>query len=330
MGATRRQNSRYRLLLVLLVSGVLTSYFLAAAPRSYAYPGEPTGADYYIDSASTTPAADAGFSYGILAQAYGVRLEVTLDFGGQSSDAANTVTAFGGGISLSEEQIESIAETFAYWFYEGDGGSTASAPLVLYISTNNSLKGRDFSGGAAWGNMVDSIDSTIVLDGLGSLILTVGANDIEPDYSNPSYIVGPSNGWIQGYQSATQQFGVAMSDVGSADGCPQFNQGGQSCDNGWNQYDEWYASWGFGAFYPSPQIYYAPGDAQEWTLIARYGYYDQNHSDIYFAGPADEYPRNTSTNTSAQAVSQFSADLATNPFGQNSFFFDAEWEAGYL
>ncbi|HLX38932.1 MAG TPA: hypothetical protein VKR42_00275 [Ktedonobacteraceae bacterium] len=85
---------------------------------------------------------------------------------------------------------------------------------------------------------------------------------------------------IEGFSGVN---GYDYLDFGSADGCPQYSDNNGSCNNGWNQYDEWYVSWGATPALPTPEIYY-DALARQWAMISLYGAQYQ-HAVVYMQGP---------------------------------------------
>jgi hypothetical protein len=118
-----------------------------------------------------------------------------------------------------------------------------------------------------------------------------------------------TNSWVQGFYNVAGGTYKYL-NFGSADGCPTTSYGNGSCNNGWNQYDEWYVSWGVLPALPTPEIYY-PALAQQWAMISLYGAKYQN-STVYIQGPMDEYDLDNSTLTSSQAWNDLWIDLNNN------------------
>jgi hypothetical protein len=87
-------------------------------------------------------------------------------------------------------------------------------------------------------------------------------------------------------------------DTASADACPQTSHTNGTCQETgytWNQYDEWWISWGFAAAECVPQMYYLQ-QANQWFRISWYAALSQG-GEIFFSGVLDEYPDDHSTYT---------------------------------
>jgi hypothetical protein len=143
---------------------------------------------------------------------------------------------------------------------------------------------------------VASVVSNYINAHLGQ-VLVYGANDIEPGFGT----YPPVASWIAGFSTKSYDY----YDYGSADGCPQTTHSNGACNNGWNQYDEWYASWGATRADSTPEIYYQSQSSQ-WEQINLYGSIYQS-SAITFTAPWDEYDLDTGTFTAQQAWNSFTA-----------------------
>lgn len=263
----------------LLMQGTSTAFAAQAKP--------PTYLSYYMLSTSTSTAYNLGCNLGTANTHYGGSSTVILDFGGQNSSGSGTLMI--NSVSISNSQIEAVAEQFSYGFWNCSG----SVPVLhLGIGTNNSYYDVSSSGGKTWVNMVAAIQSYNRSHGYSTQVLMYGANDIEPSWSSASAAIA----WANGFASVS---GYGYFDYGSADGCPQTTSGNGACNNGWNQYDVYYVSWGANPAHPVPEIYYQ-SQANEWAMISLYGAQHQG-GHIVIWGPMDEYPLDNSTNTAAQA-----------------------------
>jgi hypothetical protein len=191
---------------------------------------------------------------------------------------------------VSDSPIEALAYQFAEGYYDCTGPNDPTTVLTLAVGTNNSLDVSQ-SYGNAWGQLVNAVASQT--SGFSSPVLVWGGSDLEPSWSSWPDV----QAWITGFAAANPP--LYLND-GSADGCPRDTDDNGGCNNGWDQYDVWYASWGAPLAAASPEIYYA-ADATEWALISEYGAVYQGGHAIEYEGPLDEYDLNSDTITSAQA-----------------------------
>ncbi|GCE19565.1 hypothetical protein KDK_33650 [Dictyobacter kobayashii] len=226
-----------------------------------------------------------------------INSEVVLDFGGQLSNGSGALMI--NGVTISNAQIEAVAEEFAHGYWHCTGSGDTSSVLKLGIGTNNSYYDVSSAGGKTWVNMVAAVQSYNHSKGYDSQVVMMGANDMEPGFGSASSTIA----WAQGFASVS---GYLYLDYGSADGCPQYSTGNGSCNNGWNQYHEWYLSWGSPAAIVAPEIYYS-SMARQWAMISLYAAQSQGGA-VQMQGPMDEYDLDTSSLTPRQAWS----DLWTN------------------
>ena len=248
-----------------------------------------------------------------------VNSEVVLDFGGQLSNGSGSLMISGG--SITNAQIEAVAEAFSHGYWVCTGSDTTSY-VKLGIGTNNSYYDVSYSGGQAWAHDVAAVQSYNHSQGYDSQVVMLGANDIEswcPNCVSPSATIN----WANGFASVS---GYLYLDYGSADGCPTNSSNNGSCNGGWNQYDYWYVSWGATPALPTPEIYYA-SLAQQWAMISLYGAQHQNAT-VYMQGPWDENDLDSSTLTSSQAWNDLWTDLNNNSAtAQNmSYSLQIHWE----
>lgn len=130
-----------------------------------------------------------------------------------------------------------------------------------------------------------------------------------------------TNNWVQGFASVS---GYDYLDFGSADGCPTNSSNNGPCNNGWNQYDVWYVSWGAPPAFPTPEIYYS-ALAQQWAMISLYGAQHQgSYGTVYMQGPWDEYDLDNSTLTASQAWTDLWTDLNNNSATKQSMLYSLE------
>lgn len=229
---------------------------------------------------------------------------VVLDFGGQLSDGSGTLLI--NGVSVTNAQIEAVAEAFSHGYWYCTGTADLTSTLSLVIGTNNSYYDVGTSGGSTWAGVVAAVAAYNQAQGYNSQVIVDGGNDIEPGWNDPA----SSEAWANGYAANATSFYV---NYGTADGCPSDNASDAACDNGWTQYDVWYVSWGAGPARSVPEIYYDV-NASQWAMIALYG--DQTRGTggkILFSGPMDEYPLWNNSNSSAQSWEQLWTALNENP-----------------
>jgi hypothetical protein len=269
-----------------------------AAQTVPAIPAKPvTDWSYYMHTTSTSRAYTLGCNQGHTDAANHRNSLAILDFGGQVSNGSGT-EMIGAGF-ISNGQIEAASEAFAHGYWSCTGSDTTTL-LSLGIGTNNSLADRTYSGGQTWSHIVSAVRSYNNSHGYSSQVAMYGANDIEPSWSPASYAIS----WAKGFNSVGGNF---YFNYGSADGCPQTSSNNGSCNNGWNQYDVWYVSWGNPAALPTPQIYYS-SQARQWAMLSLYS--AQHHgARMNIDGPMDEYDLDHSTFTPTGAWDALWTDL---------------------
>jgi hypothetical protein len=273
-------------------------------PKAFAMQAQPpTDWSFYMNSSSTSTSYTWGCDMGKADASHSppVNSEVVLDFGGQLSNGSGTLMI--NGVTISNAQIEAVAEAFADGYWTCTGSNDTTSVLRLGIGTNNSYYDVSYSGGQTLANVVAAVQAYNHSKGYDSQVVMMGANDIEPGFGSASSAIS----WSQGFASVS---GYLYLDYGSADGCPQYSSNNGSCNNGWNQYDEWYVSWGSPPAIVSPEIYYA-SMARQWAMISLYGAQYQGGA-VQMQGPWDEYDLDTSTLTPAQAWSDLWTDLNNN------------------
>jgi hypothetical protein len=263
-----------------------------------ATPAKPqTDWSFYILSTTPSTAYTLGCNQGDFDASHGdINSEVFLDFGGQISGGTELIN----GDDVTNGTIESISEQFALGYYTCTG-TDATSNLNLAIGTNNSLD-VGTSQGESWAGVVNTV-TTWVADNAGQVSVW-GGDDIEPGFGSESAAID----WSNGFGDDTSALYL---NYGSADGCPESSYDNGGCNNGWDQYDVWYVSWGSSPAVTAPEIYYA-ANASQWTMICLYGANYQN-GEVLYQGPLDEYDLNTSTNTSTQAWDELENDLNAYP-----------------
>ena len=284
--------------------GLLTMAY--GVPKAFAIQARPPADwSFYMSTASTSTAYNFGCDQGRADASFSppINSEVVLDFGGQLSDGSGALMV--NGVVISNSQLEAATEAFAHGYWDCTGANDSTSVMRLGIGTNNSYYDVSYAGGQTWVNDVAAIQAYIKAQGWASQVVTLGANDLEPGFGDaPSAI-----NWAQGFASVS---GYLYLDYGSADGCPQYSTGNGSCNNGWNQYDEWYVCWGSPPALPTPEIYYY-ANAQQWAMISLYGaQLGGTNNTVLMQGPWDEYDLDNSTLTSAQAWDALWTDLNNN------------------
>jgi hypothetical protein len=278
----------------------------------------PTDWSFYMSTTSTSQAYTLGCDQGEFDASFNppVNSEDVLDFGGQNSSGTGITMI--NNTPISNSQIEAVVEEFSYAYFVCTRTDNSSV-LNLGIGTNNSSYDVNSAGGKTWAQVVSQVRSYNHTKGYDAQVGVVGANDIEPGFNSASASIS----WAQGYSSINPAHYL---DYGSADGCPTNYSGNGSCNNGWDQYDVWYVSWGAVSALPLPEIYYS-SLAQQWAMISLYGAQYQN-STVYMQGPWDEYDLDSSTDTSDAAWDQLWTDLNNNSLTQQSMSYSAEihWE----
>jgi hypothetical protein len=280
-----------------LVSVAVVGLGLAGVAPAQATPAKPlTDWSFYMQSTSTSTAYTLGCNQGSFdADHSDANSEVFLDFGGQITSPV-VGTEYINGTDVSDATIESLSEQFAYGYYICTGTDTTSN-LNLAIGTNNSLD-VGTSEGETWAGVVNTV-STWVADNAGQVSVW-GGSDIEPGFGSASAAID----WSNGFADKTSALYL---NYGSADGCPPYG----SCNNGWDQYDVWYVSWGSTPATIAPQIY-CSAQGSQWADLSLYGADDQSGA-IFFQGPLDQYDLDMTDNyTSTGAWDDLVNDLDAN------------------
>jgi len=274
-------------------------------PMAFAVQAKPVTAwSYYVNSSSTSTAYTLGCNQGKSDKTYHQNSAAFLDFGGQLSNGSGTLLL--NGSTISNGHIEAVAEAMAhgYWVCTGSDSTTV---LRIGIGTNNSYYDVSYGGGQTWSNVVTAAENSIKISGYSSQVIMYGANDIEPSWSSASAAIA----WANGFGSVG---GHHYFNYGSADGCPQYSTGNGGCNNGWNQYDVYYVSWGANPAQGTPEIYYS-SQARQWAMIDLYAH--QTQGGMYIEGPLDEHDLNTSTFTAQGAWNALWTDLYNARISQN-------------
>lgn len=280
--------------LVAVILGLLLASLLTVAASRQVFataPKPPTDWSFYVRTTNTNTLYNLGCNQGHFDQNSGnINSEVVLDFGGQASNNGGTYLT-GSNAYVSYGTIEGLAEQFALGYYVCTGSDTTSL-LKLNLGTNNSAYYVNSTGGSTWSNVVNTVANWAGGNGVSSQVLVGGANDMEPGFGSASGTLA----WMNGY---TNNGGRYFVNYGSTDGCPQTTHSNGGCNNGWNQYDIWYLSWGAAPSWPLPEIYYQ-SQTNQWVQIDLYGTHSQN-STMSFVAPFDEYDLDTGTFSSTGA-----------------------------
>ncbi len=167
----------------------------------------------------------------------------------------------------SVTQIEAAAEQFGRGYWVCTGGDTASTVRVV-VGTSN--YGTQVSAGhaTAWAQMVNNVGTWLSSNGYSSQSSVAGGNDMETGWNTPSV----TRAWLDAYDSVNT---YSLYNFGDAGGCPQSGTTSTpgACNNGWNQEDIWYISWGSSPAWPIPQIYRTDGAmANQWQQVSLYAY----------------------------------------------------------
>lgn len=271
------------------------------APKAFAVQAQPhTDWSFYMLSTSTTTAYNLGCNQGHFDASFNppINSEVVLDFGQHYYGNVYMLN----GQTVTHTQVQQMAEAFAHGYWVCTGSDSTSV-LSLGLGINNYGSWVTYANGQTWGNDVAAVQASNQTNGYSSQVGMMGAGDLEPGWNSFS----ATQSWVQGFSSVS---GYDYLDFGSADGCPQYSSNNGACNNGWNQYDVWYVSWGASPALPTPEIYYDTL-ARQWAMISLYGAQYQ-HSTVYMQGPWDEYDLDNSTLTSSQAWNDLWTDLNNN------------------
>ncbi len=288
-----------------------------AVPKAFAVQAKPpTDWSFYMHSTSTYTAYTLGCNQAKFDRSFSPprNSEVVLDFG----QHVNGNVLMLSGITISHAQVQQMAEAFADGYFVCTASDSTSV-LTLGIGINNFGSWVTYANGQTWANDVKAIQASNQSHGYASQVGMMGGGDLEPSWN--SYSVTLS--WVQGFSSVTGYDYLDFGYAGDAQtGCPQYSSNNGSCGNGWNQYDEWYVSWGAPPALPTPETYrdFMP---RQWAMISLYGAQYQ-HSPVYMQGPWDGYDLDTAGLTSNQAWSDLWTDLNNNSATAQSMYYSLE------
>ncbi len=284
-----------------------------ATPKAFAVQAKPpTDWSFYMLSTSTTTAYNLGCNQGNFDRSHSppINSEVVLDFGQHYYGNVYMLS----GITITHTQVQQMAEAFAHGYWVCTGSDLTSV-LTLGIGINNYGSWVTYANGQTWGNDVAAVQAYNQSHGYASQVGMMGAGDLEPDWNSFSV----TKNWVQGFSSVS---GYDYLDFGDAGGCPQYSSNNGSCDNGWNQYDEWYVSWGALPALPTPEIY-RDFMARQWAMISLYGAQHQN-AKVYMQGPWDGYDLDNTGLTSSQAWNDLWTDLNNNSATAQNMIYSLE------
>lgn len=279
---------------------LIASVLLYLPSRAYAFPAKPaTSPSYYIDVANNSTALSNGCNQAGIERSAGTPSEVILDFGGMAGP--NGEQELFNGTIVPWNTVASYTE----YYITGYEDCSPTQVLILDLGTNTCLNGNS----TVWSGFAQTINNVVAWI-VGAQITNVdliGANDIETwqnvnECSNPM-TASEDLAWYSTWSATTSDI---YADYGSADGCP-LNLSG-TCSDNFYQGTYYNLSWGYPQAIPAPEIYYNV-NAEEWYYISVYG--QANNGPLYPEGPLDEYPLNTTTNTSSQAWSDLTNYLAS-------------------
>ena len=246
---------------------------------------------------------------------------VVLDFSYPVCNADESYGAelFGfGPVPLTE--IETAARSFAEGYYQCTGSDNDSN-LVLGIGTNNKPTSCDSTAkltahGAAWAEMVNQVNQSLLASNMLQQVQAYGASDIELGWNSPTQ----SKAWLTGYGSLAD---APLIHFGDAAGCPYEDRPTLDCGTSafpeWTSEDVWYVSWGFPPSLPLPLIYLTSGvHAQQWAFLSQYAV--ANHgARMDFTGvftqsqACEQWGCTTTDNTPSEAYWQLYNELNKYP-----------------
>jgi hypothetical protein len=247
------------------------------------FPPAPTISRYVGSSSmmSTTFFYNLGYSRGQTIST-GQQVVIIIDFGYPDYDS--TSGQYGTCLLVdntfhSISEITSLSESFLDGFYLS---SPSGISLTLAIGVNNSdycrAGGTSSAHGAAWGQMINNINSWIIGPPYPSWrdkLVAWGAIDAEPSYNTAT----ATRAWVDGYASVyNAQLKSNYLDFGSCGGCA-YSDCPACVPTPWSVDDVWYISWGAVPAYPLPEIYRTDGaNADQWYRMSVYAY--TNHGQL--------------------------------------------------
>jgi len=232
---------------------------------------------YYIKNASTSALWSSGCSLAIQMAAYPDSATASiLHFGQpwQNSAGVYGTRIFNQTVSfVSRYEIEAGAKSFALAYAVCSFLYSNDTFLFLGIGVNNYGSYVNYTHGSTWGDIVDTIETSLVGTSAEHRVFVMGAGDMEPGFNTPT----ATRNWVLGYFSQPARY---MYNFGTADGCPDQNvpgtfdgQCGTPAYPTWKQSDVWFITSGQSGLRAFPEIYAVNGvNADQWYQIALYGY----------------------------------------------------------
>jgi hypothetical protein len=174
---------------------------------------------------------------------------------------------------VPRSEIESASRSFAVAYGYCSSIYYNNTHLFLGIGVNNFGPHVTYAHGEIWGNIVDTIDASLIGTAAQYRVFVLGAGDLEPGFNTPA----ATRNWVLGYFSQPSRFTY---NFGTADGCPSEDVPGTfdgQCGTPqyptWKQSDVWFISSGRAGLRAFPEIYATNGvNAEQWYQIALYGY----------------------------------------------------------
>ena len=204
---------------------------------------------------------------------------VVLDYGRSVYDNINGQMSYGTrlfitAVKVNMEQIAGSAEKFGEGYYACTGADWDSRVKIAIGTNNYEYDGctncaHDFSHGAAFAKMVNSVNDWLTLKGFTSQVSAAGANDLELSWNT----YARSKSWLDGYDSANQ---YELYNFGAIPGCPYLASPNAQCGTYpilWSKEEVWFVIFGSHPVFPLPEIYTNNAvNAQQWYLMSVYSY----------------------------------------------------------
>lgn len=267
---------------------------LIAAPQipAAASAKPPTETSYYVTTTTNSTLQNLGCNQAKADNKNGRASKIILDFGGQTGDSNGSTLDLP---LINKDVAYTTVQVLAEYWVLGYGSCTNHVQWTqLAVGTNNSLKVNSTTGGffATW--VVDPV--VHYANSWNSRVVVEGADDVEPLFGSASNAIS----WVDAF--LTNGSSDFYTNFGSADGCPPAG----SCLNSWTQHDIYVVSMYYTHEYFAPEIYFnpppgSPINTEQWAAINK----SQAGGSMLPDGPLDTYPRNHSSNTAAQAWSEF-------------------------
>lgn len=177
---------------------------------------------------------------------------VVLDWGEPDTVSGAYGTYDFGGVAVSDTTILHAVANFALGVWDCRTSATNLAIAVgqsnygSAIALNTTTWNAD---GAAWGDLINNIQSYVVSSGYSNVIGIYGAGDLETEWNSFSV----TSSMVQGYNGATTRL---------------FFDFGDDTPGYWTNYDVWYVAWGAADDEPLPEIYYNADATEDWGPLA--------------------------------------------------------------